>query len=301
MNHTHLKFFREVAAQQSITKAAEALNVTQPAVTRGIRQLEEKLQVELFDRLPRAMRLTRFGESYLRHVNVIFSQFDSARAELAHLQNAPEEELVIGAGPTWLMGVLPIVLGEFSRSYPNVSIRVRGGYDKQLFGMLERGEVSMVLSDTSGTRIGENLIEEPLIHCEYVVACRKGHPLAEREKVPLSELLNYAWAMPDQAERALGRLQGLYQAESLNAPVPLIRSTSLGFILRFLGKSDALSFVVRSSLDRAQPDRITSVDVNQVLPIRHAGIVRRSDDWDSPAVVALTDLLRRNCKKNPIQ
>lgn len=301
MNHTHLKFFLEVAEKQSITRAAEALNVTQPAVTRGIHQLEEELQVKLFDRMPRTMRLTRFGESYLRHVRAIFVQFENARAELAYIANAPIKELVIGAGPTWLMGVLPTVLGEFSRNYPNVSVRVRGGYDQQLLAMLERGEVSMILSDTNSSQLAANLVEEPLIHCQYAVVCRKGHPLAERKKVSLKELLNYPWAMPDQAERALSRLQGLCLAESLDAPVPLVRSTSLGFILRFLGKSNALSFVVRSSLDHVQAGKITAVDVNQVLPMRYAGIIRRSDDWESPVVAALAELLRKDCKKIPIR
>ena len=61
MNLTHLKFFITVAEHGSTTKAAEVLHITQPAVTRGIRQLEDELTVELFERLPRAMRLTRFG------------------------------------------------------------------------------------------------------------------------------------------------------------------------------------------------------------------------------------------------
>ncbi len=301
MNTTHLKFFVEVAEHQSITKAAKALNLTQPAVTRGILQLEEELQVSLFDRMPRSMHLTRFGESYLRHVRAVFAQLQNAQAELRHLADSPIDEIVIGAGPTWLMGVLPEVLGEFTRNNPNVTIRVRGGYDKQLSEMLDRGEVSFILSDTNKAQINDDMVEIPLIHCEYIVACRKNHPLAGRAKVPLSELLDYPWAMPDQAERALARLTGIYFAESLNAPEPLIRSTSLSFILRLLGASDTLTFVVKSSLRQLHSGKLAIVDVDHVLPTRNAGIVRRKDDWESPVVANLVQLLCRYCKKNPNQ
>ncbi len=301
MNNTHLKFFVEVAEHQSITKAAKALNITQPAVTRGILQLEEELQVSLFDRLPRSMHLTRFGESYLRHVQAVFVQLDNARAELQHLADSPTDEIVIGAGPTWLMGVLPEVLGEFTRNNPNVTIRIRGGYDKQLSEMLYRGEVSFILSDTNNSQLMSNLVEIPLIHCEYVVACGKKHPLAGRKKVQLRELLEYPWAMPDQAERALARLSGIYLAQSLNAPEPLVRSTSLSFILRLLGTSDTLTFVVRSSLKQLQSGKIAVVDVDHILPTRNAGIVKRKDEWESPVVADLVQQLRRYCEKNPNQ
>lgn len=301
MNNTHLKFFLKVAEHQSITKAAKALNITQPAVTRGILQLEEELQVSLFDRMPRSMHLTRFGESYRRHVQAVFVQLENARAELRHLTDSPIDEIVIGAGPTWLMGVLPEVLGEFTRSHPNVTIRIRGGYDKQLSEMLYRGEVSFILSDTNHSQQMSNLVEIPLIQCEYVVACGKAHPLAGRKKVQLRELLEYPWAMPDQAERALSRLTGIYLAQSLHAPEPLVRSTSLSFILRLLGTSDALTFVVRSSLKQLQSGRIAVVDVDHILPTRNAGIVKRRDEWESPAVADLVQQLRCYCEKNPNQ
>lgn len=296
-----MKFFVAVAEHQSITKAAKALNITQPAVTRGILQLEEELEVSLFDRLPRSMHLTRFGESYLRHVQAVFVQLDNARAELRHLADSPIDEIVIGAGPTWLMGVLPEVLGEFTRNNPNVTIRIRGGYDKQLSEMLYRGEVSFILSDTNNSQLMSNLVEIPLIHCEYVVACGKAHPLAGRKKVQLHELLEYPWAMPDQAERALARLTGIYLAQSLYAPEPLVRSTSLSFILRLLGTSDTLTFVVRSSLKQLQSGKIAVVDVDHVLPTRTAGIVKRKDEWESPVVANLVQQLRRYCEKNPNQ
>ena len=301
MKLNQIKYFIAVAEAGSTTRAAEMLNLTQPAITRGIHQLEEEIGVRLFERLPRSIRLTRLGEAYLRHARAVFVQLDNARAEMSYLAENPVEEIVIGAGPTWLRATLPEVVSDLSRAFPEVSIRVRGGYDKQLLTMLDRGEVAFVLTETSRNRARSDLDQEPLIHCEYVVAGRRSHPLAGNWKAKLSQLLNYPWAMPDQAVSALDRLRGLYLATSLPAPEPVIRSTSLNFILKLLASSDALSFVVRSSLDDSMRDGIVSIPVASVMPVRRAGIVKKKGTWDSPVVRQLVEMLRESCLANPVQ
>jgi len=301
MNLTNLRYFVAVAELGSITKAAQALHLTQPAVTRGIRQLEIELEIKLFERLPRAMRLTRFGKGYLRHAQAVFVQLENARNEMRHLADHPVEDVVIGAGPTWLMGRLPAIIGELTRKYPNAPVRVRGGYDLELLAMLNRGEVAFILTETFGVSLPADLVQEPLIHCDYVVACRLDHPLAARKKVSLEALLDFPWTMPDQGVNALERLKGIYLGENLRAPIPHIHSTSLGFILKLLSASDALAFVVRSSLGEIASDRITTVDVDRPMPIRHAGIVKRQAAWESPIEKDLIEMLRADCKMNPVQ
>lgn len=301
MNLSHLRYFIAVAEHGSTTRAAQVLHISQPAVTRGIKLLEEELGVALFDRLPRTMQLTRFGQAYLRHARAVFAQLDNGLAEMRHLSATPIEEVIIGAGPTWLMGSLPGIAGRFSRLYPGVSLRIRGGYDRQLLEMLNKGEVDFVLTETSDAPLGNGLVQEPLISCEYIVACRRGHPLAARSGVSLTDLQAHPWAMPDQAANALDRLSGLYLAQNLRPPKPHIRSTSLSFILNYLLGSDALSFVVKSSLHNAGLQDIVAIDVEQDLPIRHAGIVQRRDTWESPVVAKLLELLRDECRRNPIQ
>lgn len=117
----------------------------------------------------------------------------------------------------------------------------------------------------------------------------------------MEDLLQFPWAMPDQAVNALERLEGIFSMESLPAPVPHIRSTSLSFILKLLSTSEALAFVVRSSLGEIASDRIITVDVNRQMPTRHAGIVKRKAVWESPVVSDLIEMLRVDCKMNPVQ
>lgn len=301
MKLNQLRYFLSVAQTGTITRSAEALNVTQPAITRGIKQLEEELGIPLFERRPRSMQLTRFGVSYRRHVQAIFSRLENAEEELRHLAENRVDDIVIGAGPTWLMGSLPAIVTEVAGQFPQVGIRVMGSYDRQLLASLRRGEVQFVLSEISDNDEYNDLIQEPLIHCRYVVACRRDHPLTREKAVPLTRLLEYPWAMPDQAIKAHNRLRGLFLTENLQPPKPLLQSTSLSYILRLLETSDALSFVAESSLPNSREGRITSVLLDQDMPVRHAGLIKRKDDWDSPVATAFMETLRTHCAKNPIQ
>lgn len=301
MNLTHLRYFIVIAEVGTITQAAQVLNVTQPAVTRGLKLLESELGVALFERHPRKMQLTRYGTGFLRHARIVFSQLENANSEIRHMLKTPVQDILIGAGPSWLTGELPLVVGELSRIYPELSIRVRSGYDQQLREMLTKGELAFVLTELSNDGVSDEFEQEPLIECDYIVACRKGHPLSSLKDVKLEKLLDYTWAMPDQAHRALDRLQGIFQSENLPSPQPLIRSTSLSFILRFLETSDALSFVVRSSLVQHERLQILAANIDHQLPSRSAGIIRRKNSWESPPVEKCIRLLREKCAMRPIQ
>lgn len=301
MNLTHLRYFIVISEVGTITQAAQVLNVTQPAVTRGLKLLESELGVALFERHPRKMHLTRYGKGFLRHARIVFSQLENASSEIRHMLEIPVQEILIGAGPSWLTGELPSVVGELLRIYPEVSVRVRSGYDEQLRDMLTKGELAFVLTELSNDGVPDELEQEPLIECDYIVVCRKGHPLSSLKNVKLEQLLDYTWAMPDQAHRALDRLHGIFQSENLAFPQALVRSTSLSFILKFLETTDALSFVVRSSLEQHERLRLLAVNIDHQLPSRSAGIIRRKNSWESPPVEECIRLLREKCANRPIQ
>lgn len=301
MNLSHLRYFIAVAEHGSTTRAAQVLHISQPAVTRGIKLLEEELGVALFDRLPRTMQLTRFGQAYLRHARAVFAQLDNGLAEMRHLSATPIEEVIIGAGPTWLMGSLPGIAGRFSRLYPGVSLRIRGGYDRQLLEMLNKGEVDFVLTETSDAPLGNGLVQEPLISCEYIVACRRGHPLAARSGVSLTDLQAHPWAMPRPGGQCPGPAQ---------RPVPCPEPAP----------AEAAYPLHLAQLHPELPPRFRcTVVCREVVAAQrrsagHRGDRRRAGPADpprrdrpaarhlgKPVVAKLLELLREECRRNPIQ
>jgi DNA-binding transcriptional LysR family regulator len=244
MDTRHLRYFLAVADAGSITGAADVLNISQPALTAGIRNLEIELDTRLFDRLPRGVRLTETGQALSRHARTVFTQMSDARSEIQMLKRVLRHEVTIGAGPMWLRAILPGVAAEMGHSHPEYQVIVRSGYEQALFGMLRSGEVEFAL-----TEIGDGDEEPAFVHRvlstdRYEVVCREGHPLVARQPVSLLDLRGYRWAMPDRAEYAMRRLSGLYLAENLKVPEIGLRSDSLRFLTAVVMQSEMLSFIV---------------------------------------------------------
>jgi DNA-binding transcriptional LysR family regulator len=301
LNLNQLRYFLSIANTGSVTRSAEELNLTQPALTRGIKNLEDELGVELFKRLPRAMLLTRFGDAFFRHAQSIFVQLENAQSELQHLARRTDDEIVIGAGPTWLMGRLPQILTDVLSRFPGTGISVRSGFDQYLREMLRSGEVDLVLTEVSSDPDNSDLVQESVISAKYAIVCGANHPLARTKQVKLAQLLNYRWALPNLAVSAQERLTGLFGAQGIPAPTPLVRSDSLDFILRILETSDVLSFVVESTIGPSRGNTVVAIDIDHDLPIRHAGIVLRRDSWMSPVTTDLIETIRADSLLHPWQ
>ncbi len=296
MDTRQLQIFLAVAKAGSITRAAAELNMSQPALTTGIRNLEASLDTRLFERLPRGVRLTATGEALFRHARLVFTQIDDARSEIDTLKNILPHEVKIGAGPVWQRRFLPQIVADLSRSHARFEVVVRGGYEQELFAMLRSGEVEFALTEIGHTS-DENAFHSRVLRTDfYAVVCAKDHPLTRRQPVSLDDLVAYRWAMPDRAEYARRRLNGMFFAENLAAPDVALRSNSLGFILRTVSECDLISFVVCT--EDEQDDHwtgLTTLQCNFDLPSRQAGIVRRAGGWRSPGARLLAEDLIARC------
>lgn len=290
MNLQNFRYLVSVAETGSITRTSEELNVTQPAVSRGIAALESELGVPLFDRLPKKMQLTRFGEIALRRGRAIFQQIEQTQQEIDDIRNQSGSRFAIGAGPVWLSELLPQAIRLTADEMSWASIEIIGGYERYLLDLLRRGEVSFVLAEITQDPEFADLDMEPLTSADYSLLARPGHPLATGEPVELSDLLRCSWIMPSAAVNAQNRLAGLFNSQGMSAPEPEITSTSLSFISKFVSISDHLTFLVESSQSRAEG--LVRIPTRVPLPRRVAGIQRRKDDWINPEANRVIEFLR---------
>ena len=296
MDTRQLQIFLAVAEAGSITRAAAELNMSQPALTTGIRNLETTLDTRLFERLPRGVRLTATGEALFRHARLVFTQIDDARSEIDTLKNILPHEVKIGAGPVWQRRFLPEIVADLSRRHSRIEVVVRGGYEQELFAMLRSGEVEFALTEIGHTADENAFVSHVLRTDHYAVVCARSHPLCERQPVSLNDLVDYRWAMPDRAEYARRRLNGLFFAENLPAPEVALRSNSLGFVLRTVSECELLSFVVCTEEEQAEDwPGLVSLRCDFELPSRKAGIVRRAGGWRSPGARMLAEELMERC------
>jgi DNA-binding transcriptional LysR family regulator len=191
MADRQLKVFHAVAKHLSFTKAAETLFMTQPAVTSQIKQLEERLDVRLFDRAPGRISLTDAGAmmfDYAGRILALSAELDTRIREMGGQIAGP---LLIGASTTIADFVLPQVLGEFKSHYPGVLPRLLVGNSEAVQNQV--AERSLDIGFIEGDSHLPSLINEVCCDDELQVVCAPSHPLAQERSATPSSLMKHAY------------------------------------------------------------------------------------------------------------
>jgi LysR family transcriptional regulator of gallate degradation len=299
MDLRQLDHFLQVARRSNITLAAADLGITQPSLTKSIRQLESELGVRLLNRLARGVELTDYGQSLVRHAEAIRVQIADASAELAALRSGTFGAVSVGAGPAWLGRNLPLAVARTVARHPGLRIRVGGGFDEELFRSLRRGAFDFVVAELPQAEDRRGLEVRPLTSDELGVCCRAGHPLARRRRLAANDLLDFPWVLLPRTTRAQRRLAALFTAHDLVPPQNVVETDSHGFLLNLLRDSDALTFAASRTLETAEGAGLTMLKVPRLTVRREAGVVLRRDGFLSPAAEHLIASLAAICRADP--
>ena len=185
MLFAHLESFAEVARTGNVSRAAEALFLTQPAITARLRALERDLGVDLFVRTHRGMRLTDAGRAFLPYAERTIATVDEGRAVMTNLREGTTGSLVIGAAPAVSTYVLPGILRRFRTTHPHVRLGVRTGHTEEVLDMVLRGEAHIGV----GRPVRHTDVELiPLFEDEMLLVVAARHPFAARGRVSMAEL-----------------------------------------------------------------------------------------------------------------
>jgi DNA-binding transcriptional LysR family regulator len=191
MADRRLQVFHTVARLLSFTKAAEALHMTQPAVTFQVRQLEEYFNTRLFDRTHNRITLTEVGDKVYEYAEKIFEQYALMENTVKEMTGDINGVLMIGASTTIAEYMLPILLGDFKIKYPEVRIRLRVSNTDEIVSMVESNTIDL------------GVVEAPVANKSLVVTlCRMdqlvaivppNHPLSQVQEVSVKELVSYPY------------------------------------------------------------------------------------------------------------
>jgi DNA-binding transcriptional LysR family regulator len=290
MNLNHLAVFHAVAQAGGMTRGAERLDVSQPAVSKQVRGLERALGVQLFDRVGRRARLSRAGEVLADYARRIFALAREAEEALAEVRAAGRGRLAVGASTTIGAYLLPGVLAEMWRRHPGVELVVEIDNTTEVHRRLARHELDVGL--TEGFVEANELDAEVFHRDELVVVAAPGHPLAARPRVPLAALRHEPFVLrePGSGTRAVQE-QALAR---LKLPVRVVMT---------LGSTEAIKRVVAEGVGLAVLSRLSvraecAAGALAVLPVaglridRPLYLVRRKGRRDGPALQAFCAVLR---------
>lgn len=197
MSDRRLKVFHTVARLLSFTKAAEALHMTQPAVTFQVRQLEEYFNTRLFDRTHNKVNLTPAGERVSEFAERIFDLYSEMENSVRDLTGEISGALTIGASTTIAEYMLPALLGEFKNRYPDINLRLKVSNSEGIVSMVEHNVIDLGVVESPVSN--KNLIVEVCHDDQLVVVAAPDHELVKRGgKVKAAEIVNYPFVSREE-------------------------------------------------------------------------------------------------------
>jgi DNA-binding transcriptional LysR family regulator len=181
MNNNHLSAFNAVARELSFSRGAERLMVSQPAVSQQIRSLEASLGLKLFDRLPKGIRLTEAGELLMDYAERIEALEREAEAALAELKGVKRGRLIVGASFSIAAYLLPEILGQFRRRWPEIELRLEVADSRVIARRVS--DLTLDLGLTSAPVESEDLVQEPFHQDRIVAIASASHVLSRLGRV----------------------------------------------------------------------------------------------------------------------
>lgn len=191
MNSFQLECFFCVASTLNFARAAEKLNVTQPAVTHQIRTLENELNTVLFNRSTRNVALTQAGEMLLPEVKDLIVRFNSIRNKFSKADAGMYETFQIACTNDTLYALLPDVLFDLASEHPNVHPFLRTVFASQLIKCLDENFADVALGIKEKLPKGSSIVYTEILHSPLVCLCDSTHPLSESKEVSLAQLNEY--------------------------------------------------------------------------------------------------------------
>ena len=280
----HLLLVDALSRQGSVVGAAAALHITQPVATRSLYDIESILGVSLFDRGPRGITPTIFGEAFTTHARAVIAQLTEAGRHVVELADANRGTVIVGTHLAGSNVLLPGAIARLKVHHPLLTVVVREGTPEQLLTDLEAGRIDLIVgrltSPTDDTATRRNLYAESV---ELVT--RVDHPLAHREDVQLEELRGFPWILPGVETVLRRELEEFFARNGLPLPENRVEATSFLTVRQLLVETDMIA--VLPSLIPRDDARLTTLSIT-LDPIGHSvGITSSATRTSSPSAQAL--------------
>jgi LysR family transcriptional regulator, pca operon transcriptional activator len=281
-----------IETHRSLLKASAALGVSQPALSKNLLELEDVLQIQLFERHSRGMRPTEAGLLFIRSARRILAELNRLDEDLDQLSDPLQGTAALGALPVTAAGVLPGVLTRLKLAHPGLRVRLQQGRTEELLPLLAAGDIDLIVGRLYEPMMPDGFLREPLWAEPISILARAGHELFEQEEVTADDLRRYELVLPTVTQRVGQEIEHVLSALGL-APTARLRSSSYGFIREMLHGSDLLSIMPRLMMvGDLLRGTLRVVPLPVPAPDRPAGLILPRDRHLPPGSTTFVECLR---------
>ncbi|MDQ1208294.1 DNA-binding transcriptional LysR family regulator [Acinetobacter baylyi] len=289
MTLTQLEIFSVVVERQGFSTAAAQLKISQSAVSHAIKALEDELGVTLLNRQTGSVELTDIGMCLIQRSRMILGLAETMRQEAADARGMKRGTLRIGSfGPTSSMQLLPNILKEYRKLYPNIEVHVSEGPDNQVVQWIMDRKV-----DVGFVTLPEDQFDTyPLIEDQMVVLLPEGHSLTSKNTIVLEELCNDPFILTEAGSGEL--VSRLFLAKKLQ-PNIRYRTSQLMSTFATVSRGDAITIVAESALPDISPFPYIKKKLHPPIK-RNVALAVPDERQSSPATKAFILLAQRTLK-----
>ena len=287
MRLTQLRDFVAVMKAGSLRSAAQALGISQPAVTKSIRQLEDELGMKLLQRSGRGTTATSAGKALLARARVIQAELAKIEQDLDELRGRRGGTVVVGVSPAAAVLLVPEAVLRLRRSHREVRVRLVEGLAHSLMALVRDETLDFSVGLKESDKPDSAIRFTPLVRVPMIIAGRRGHPLADAKS--LRDLADATWIAFNQPGRG-GFLDRSFRAARLQPPRDVVLCESYGSALALMARTDALGLIVPQLLEEPYSrGALRPIRINEPIPAMTFGIFRRADAPLSPAASAMAE------------
>jgi DNA-binding transcriptional LysR family regulator len=281
--------FVEVARRRSVSRAAEALFVTQPALTARIQGLERDLGAKLFVRSSRGMKLTEAGEAFLPYAVRALGSLTDGRMQVNALERGGAGRLAIGAAPAVSTYVLPALLKRFALSHPRVSVSVRTGHSEEMLDLVLREQVDVGLVRALQHR---DIVSTPLYEDRLILVVEPGHLFAQEGRIRLREIAGEQLILFDRTSSYHELTNALFRRAGI-APAGVMELDNIDAAKKMVEQGFGVALLPHTSVtDELDAGRLAEVTIRDGEPVRREIVAVRRRDAGPPSgpVAAFLDM-----------
>lgn len=253
MDPNYLQSFLKAYECGSILKACAVLNISQPALSRRLKRLEDILQVQLFERTPTGLVPTVFGNALAARARLISTEIDLARREIERIRNAADGWVTFGTSPGVAGSLLPAVARDLRRSNPALRLTVVEGVSDTLIGAVREGKLEFAVCTAPPGPGDTAMMFDHIAEDQFAIASDDRHPLAGADAVPLAETLRFPWAMATFTGFVRQWFESRFTTAGLTPPSPQVETSSMVFLKQLLRGGEYLSFLPARLIDEDFP------------------------------------------------